>query len=94
MGNSRKVSLIDGYREVGEVELICAFEVEELSGKYIIYTKNEHDRDGNTIIYSGKIRKIENNQYLENIESGHEWEKLKSIMKLMSKYSLEGENYV
>ncbi len=94
MGNSRKVSLIDGYREVGEVELICAFEVEELSGKYIIYTKNEHDRDGNTIIYSGKIRKIENNQYIENIESGHEWEKLKSIMKLMSKYSLEGENYV
>ncbi len=94
MGNSRKISLIDGYREVGEVELICAFEVEELSGKYIIYTKNEHDRDGNTIIYSGKIRKIENNQYIENIESGHEWEKLKSIMKLMSKYSLEGENYV
>ena len=94
MGNSRKVSLIDGYREVGEVELICAFEVEELSGKYIIYTKNEHDRDGNTIIYSGNIRKIENNQYIENIESGHEWEKLKSIMKLMSKYSLEGENYV
>lgn len=94
MGNSRKVSLIDGYREVGEVELICAFEVKELSGKYIIYTKNEHDRDGNTIIYSGKIRKIENNQYIENIESGHEWEKLKSIMKLMSKYSLEGENYV
>ena len=94
MGNSRKISLIDGYREVGEVELICAFEVEELSGKYIIYTKNEHDRDGNTIIYSGKIRKIENNQYIENIESGHEWEKLKSIMKLMSKYSLEGENNV
>ena len=94
MGNSRKISLIDGYREVGEVELICAFEVEELSGKYIIYTKNEHDRDGNTIIYSGKIRKIENNQYIETIESGHEWEKLKSIMKLMSKYSLEGENYV
>lgn len=94
MGNSRKISLIDGYREVGEVELICAFEVEELSGKYIIYTKNEHDRDGNTIIYSGKIRKIQNNQYIENIESGHEWEKLKSIMKLMSKYSLEGENYV
>ena len=94
MGNSRKVSLIDGYREVGEVELICAFEVEELSGKYIIYTKNEYDRDGNTIIYSGKIRKIENNQYIENIESGHEWEKLKSIMKLMAKYSLEGENYV
>ena len=94
MGNSRKISLIDWYREVGEVELICAFEVEELSGKYIIYTKNEHDRDGNTIIYSGKIRKIENNQYIENIESGHEWEKLKSIMKLMSKYSLEGENNV
>ncbi len=94
MGNSRKISLIDGYREVGEVELICAFKVAELSGKYIIYTKNEHDRDGNTIIYSGKIKERENNQYIENIESGREWEILKNIMKLMSKYSLEGENYV
>ncbi len=94
MGNNKTITLVDKYKEVGEVELICAFEVEELSGKYIIYTKNEHDKDGNTIIYSGKIVTIENNQFLENIEEGREWDKLKSIMRIMAKYSLEGERYV
>ena len=94
MGNNKIITLIDGYKEIGEVEMICAFEVPELEGKYIIYTKNEHDKDGNTVIYSGKIVTIDNKQFLENISEGEEWEKLKSIMKSMSKYSLEGEKNV
>mgnify|MGYP004565590265 CR=1 FL=1 len=94
MGNDRIITLVDGYKEVGEVELICAFKVKELNGKYIIYTKNEHDRGGNTIIYSGKIINKENNQYIENISEGTEWEKLKNIMKMMSRYSLESEKNV
>lgn len=94
MGNTKTITLIDGYRQVGDVEMICAFEVSELSGKYIIYTKNEKDRDGNTIIYSGKIVTIDNKQFIENIEEGKEWNKLKTIMKTMSKHSLEGEKYV
>lgn len=93
MGN-KTITLVDGYKEVGEVELICAFEIPSLSGKYIIYTKNEKDRDGNTIIYTGKIVVRNNNQFIENVSDGIEWTKLKSIMKTMSKYSLEGETYV
>lgn len=91
---SKTITLMDGYREVGEVELICAFKVLELSGKYILYTKNEKDKDGNTIIYAGKVVKKDNKQFLENIEEGQEWTKLKSIMRAMSKHSLEGEMYV
>ncbi len=94
MGNEKIITLVDNYREVGEVELICAFEVPELSSKYVIYTKNEKDRYDNTIIYSGKIVTIDNNQYLENISEGYEWEKLKNIMKSMARHSLEGENNV
>lgn len=94
MGNNKIITLVNGYKEVGEVELICAFEVPELFGKYIIYTKNEKDKDGNTIIYSGKIIKKDNNQYLENINEGTEWEKIKNIMRAMSKHSLEGETNV
>lgn len=93
MGN-KTITLMDGYKEVGEVELICAFEVTELSGKYIIYTKNEKDREGNPIIYAGKINTIDNKQFIENIEEGHEWNVLKKIMKTMARYSLEGEKYV
>ena len=80
MGNNKTIVLVDGYKEVGEVELICAFEVPELSGRYVIYTKNEHDKDGNTIIYSGKVVTIDSNQFLENIPEGEEWNKLKNIM--------------
>ena len=93
MGN-KTITLIDGYREMGEVDLICAFEVPDLASKYVIYTKNEKDRDGNTIIYAGKVVKRDNNQFLENINEGIEWTKLKNIMRAMSKHSLEGETYV
>lgn len=92
MGN-KIITLVDGYREI-EVELICAFEVPELNGKYIIYTKNEKDRDNNTIIYASKIIYKNDGQFLENISEGKEWNRLKNIMKTMSKYSLEGEMYV
>lgn len=94
MGNNKTITLIDGYKEIGEVELICAFEVPELSEKYIIYTKNEKAKDGNTIIYSGKVVTIDNKQFLENINEGEEWDRLKNIMKAMAKHSLEGEKYV
>lgn len=93
MGN-KLITLVDGYREIGEVELICAFSIPALSGKYIIYSKNEKDKDGNTIIYAGKITEKDNKQFLENINEGQEWAKLKEIMKTMSKHSLEGEFYV
>lgn len=94
MGNNKTITLIDGYKEIGEVELICSFEVEELEKKFIIYSKNELDKDGNTIIYAAKITTIENNQFIENIEEGEEWEKIKSILKKIAKYSLESEKYV
>ncbi len=94
MGNEKLITLVDNYQEVGEVELICAFEVPELSEKYIIYTKNERDKFDNTIIYSGKVVTIDGNQYLENIQEGREWEKLKEIMKAMARHSLEGETNV
>lgn len=94
MGNTKTIVLVDENNDKKEVELICAFEVPELLGKYIIYTKNEHDRNGNTIIYSGKIINIDNRQWLKNIDETTEWEKLKIIMKSMARHSLEGERNV
>ena len=94
MGTNKNVVLIDGFNEIDTVDVICAFEIPGLFGKFIIYTKNERDKDGNTIIYSGKISVKDNKQYIENILEGNEWEELKNIMKAISRYSLEGERYV
>ena len=91
MRNNKVITLVDGYREIGDVDLICAFQIPDYKEKYIIYTKNEKDRDGNTIIYSGKVINIDNKQFIENISEGEEWDRLKNIMKSMAKYSLEGE---
>ena len=57
-------------------------------------SETEKDKDGNTIIYAGKIVNKNNSQFLENISEGLEWNKLKDIMRTMSKHSLEGETYV
>ena len=94
MGNDKIITLRDEYNVIDNVELICAFEIKGFDSKYIIYTKNERDILGNTIIYSGKIKEIEGKQFIENVDEGTEWEKLKSIMKSMSRYSLDGDNYV
>ena len=94
MGNDRVLVLKDEDKTIGDVELICAFEVEGFIGKFVIYTKNEKDLDGNTIIYSGKVNDINGKQYLENIQEGTEWEKLKNIMRTMAKHSLDGDSYV
>ena len=82
MGN-KTITLVNGYREVGEVEHICAFEVPELNGKYIIYTKNEQDKDGNTIIYAGKITSKDNKQFLEN--SGLKYDSLGHIYTVINR---------
>ena len=94
MGFNKIVTLMNEDKELDSIEVICAFEVPFLLGKYILYTKNEKDKDGNTIIYSAKISMRDNKQYIENISEGNEWEELVSIMKSISRYSLEGERYV
>lgn len=91
MGTQRMINLINENGEINRIELLCAFELEELDGKYIIYTKNEKTSEGHCIIYSGKIINNNGEQQLVNIEDGSEWEKLKNIMKQMTKYSLEGD---
>lgn len=91
MGSRRMINLINENGEINRIELLCSFEIEELNGKYIIYTKNEKTKEGHCIIYSGKIRDENGEQKLVNIEDGYEWEKLKNIMRQMTKYSLEGD---
>lgn len=91
MGSRRMINLINENGEINRIELLCSFEIEELNGKYIIYTKNEKTQEGHCIIYSGKITEENGEQKLVNIEDGYEWEKLKSIMRQMTKYSIEGD---
>ena len=92
MRGDKLITLIDGKNNLVEVELICAFEISEFNSKYIIYTKNERDRAGNAIIYSGKITVKDDKKYLTVIDDEKEWNQIKEIMREMAKYSLEVDN--
>lgn len=92
MRGDKLITLIDGKNNLVEVELICAFEISEFNSKYIIYTKNERDREGNAIIYSGKITVKNDKKYLTAIDDEKEWNQIKEIMREMAKYSLEVDN--
>ena len=90
MGNEKLITLVNGREDFSEVELLCAFELEQFNSKYIIYTRNEKDKDGHTIIYSGKLVTESDKQYLVNIDEGSEWEAVKNVMRQMAKYSFDG----
>lgn len=92
MRGDKLITLIDGKNNLVEVELICAFEISEFNSKYIIYTKNERDREGNAIIYSSKITVKNDKKYLTAIDDEKEWNQIKEIMREMAKYSLEVDN--
>ena len=92
MRGDKLITLIDGKNNLVEVELICAFEISEFNSKYIIYTKNERDREDNAIIYSGKITVKDDKKYLTATDDEKEWNRIKEIMREMAKYSLEVDN--
>ena len=91
MGNEKLITLVNGREDFSEVELLCAFELDEFNSKYIIYTRGEKDKDGHTIIYSGKLLIENGKQYLINIDEGEEWEQVKDGRREMAKYSFNGD---
>jgi len=91
MGNDKNVTFVNENNLLNtvEVDVLCAFEYED--NKYIVYSKNEKDFDGNEIIYSGKIEFKNDKQYIKNI-NGIEYEKVKDIIKKMINYSGDGND--
>jgi len=91
MNNRNTVNLITNDGENKVVQLLCAFEMEEYDNKYIIYTKNEQDDEGHTIIYAGALLEKDGIDYLVNIETDEEWMKIKDVIKNMARYGKAGE---
>lgn len=87
MGSKKILTLVDEETNINEYELLSAFAIDKFNSKYIIYTKNEHDENNNTIIYAGKIKMINNKEFLTNIDSDVEWTEIKRVMREMAKYS-------
>ena len=91
MGKDDELIIINdnNLNDYNKVDLLCAFELD--NNKYIVYGKNEHDYDGNVIVYCGKINVRNNKQYIENID-GEEYNNVKDVIKKMVDYNSEVSN--
>ena len=91
MGKDDNITLVNdnNLNDYSEVDLLCAFELDDV--KYIVYGRNEHDFDGNVIVYCGKINVRNNKQYVENINR-EEFNVVKDIIKSMVDYNSEVSN--
>ena len=90
MGNDNTITFVNEKNLLDTInaELLCAFELEGV--RYVVYSKNEKDYDGNVIVYYGKIIVVDNKQYIRNVDA-LENDKIKDMLKKMINYS--GEEY-
>ena len=88
MGNEKYVMLVNDINKDDsyEIELLCSFEFED--NKYIIYSINELDFEGNNIIYPAKVINKEGKQYISEL-TNDEYEKIKNIIRMMINYGKE-----
>ena len=88
MEEKKIISIVDENGAIDEAEELLRLELSEFNKKYIIYTKNETDDKNNVTIYISELYKENENSddvELRAIETDQEWDKLKEILKEISK---------
>lgn len=88
MEEKKIISIVDENGAIDEAEELLRLELSEFNRKYIIYTKNETDDNNNVTIYISELYKENENSSdveLRAIETDQEWDKLKEILKEISK---------
>ena len=88
MEEKKIISIVDENGAIDEAEELLRLELSEFNKKYIIYTKNETDENNNVTIYISELYKENDNSSdveLRAIETDQEWDKLKEILKEISK---------
>lgn len=64
-----------------EYEVLFTFESEETDKKYIVYTDNTTDEEGNTKVYASVYVGEEDNVSLQPIETEKEWKIIDKILE-------------
>lgn len=86
MVNNKKILTInkpDGRTE--EVEEVICFEFSDTKKKYVVYTKNEIDENGNVTIYVSEMVTDANGVKLTGVENDEEWSKIKDVLRELAK---------
>lgn len=77
------INKLDGTTE--DVEEVISFEFNDTKKKYVVYTKNEVDQNGNVTIYVTEIVKDEQGTRFLGISTDEEWTRIKTVLRELAK---------
>lgn len=78
-----RINKLDGTFE--EVEEVVSFEFNDTKKRYVIYTKNEKDQNGNITIYVTEVvTDIHGTRFL-GISTDEEWARIKDVLRELAK---------
>ncbi|MGN0993233.1 MAG: DUF1292 domain-containing protein [Bacilli bacterium] len=87
MEESKKILTInklDGSTE--KVEEVISFEFNDTKKRYVVYTKNEVDQNGNVTIYVTEVVTDDQGTRFLGVSTDEEWTRIKDVLrKLASK---------
>ena len=78
-----RINKLDGTFE--EVEEVVSFEFNDTKKRYVIYTKNEKDQNGNITIYVTEVvTDIHGTRFL-GVSTEEEWARIKDVLRELAK---------
>ncbi|MDO4369450.1 MAG: DUF1292 domain-containing protein [bacterium] len=77
------INKADGTTE--EVEEVISFEFSDTKKKYLVYTKNETDPNGNITIYVTEVVSDNMGTRLLGVSTDDEWARIKDVLRELAK---------
>lgn len=77
------ITKTDGSKE--QVEEVISFEFNDTKKRYVVYTKNEKDENGNVTIYVTRIVSDKNGNRFLGVENDDEWNRIKAALRVLIK---------
>jgi uncharacterized protein YrzB (UPF0473 family) len=81
----KMMSIVSDDGSVEEVEVILAFEFKDNKKEYVIYTKNERDKDDNITVYVSNVDRSSGEPKLLGVDDEDEWNRIKDVLRELSK---------
>lgn len=77
------ITKTDGSKE--QVEEVISFEFNDTKKRYVVYTKNEKDENGNITIYVTRIVSDKTGNRFLGVENDDEWNRIKAALRALIK---------
>lgn len=77
------INKADGTSE--EVEEVISFEFNDTKKRYLVYTKNETDQNGNVTIYVTEVVSDKMGTKFLGVGTDEEWSRIKDVLRQLAK---------